>query len=309
MTTPRAARIESVVQVAILLFMGVMAGAASFVHIHDVTVSHGQPSWIGWTNAIVIELMSIVAGLDIRRRKRTHQPPGFVLTVLLTAIGISLAAQVAQAHPSIWGWTVAALPALGLLAVVKIVMSRTTIPTPDHTAPSPQHPALADRPVETTSTGRHNATQSVLETAAARPDRSAGQTQPAGSPGPATAHDTPADHRTQSGAGRRSDTAGDTVQSGPQSRQRSHPVRTTTPGPHRGRQGSHPTASSPSRLEPERLDDVLAIGHAAANTLQQQQIPLTRAALTAAIRDAGHTIGTDKATALLRGSAAGVGDI
>jgi hypothetical protein len=40
-------RYDHLVQVLILLFMGVMAGAASFVHIHDVTVAHGQPSWIG----------------------------------------------------------------------------------------------------------------------------------------------------------------------------------------------------------------------------------------------------------------------
>lgn len=88
--------------------------------------------------------MSIVAGLDIRRRKRSDQPTGFVLTVLLTAIGVSLAAQVAQAHPSVWGWTVAALPALGLLAVVKIVLSRTTT-TEDHATTASRPAASSDR--------------------------------------------------------------------------------------------------------------------------------------------------------------------
>jgi hypothetical protein len=53
MTSDRVARIEGIVQVLILLCMGVMASAASFVHIHDVTVVHGQPSWIGWANAVV----------------------------------------------------------------------------------------------------------------------------------------------------------------------------------------------------------------------------------------------------------------
>jgi hypothetical protein len=54
--------------------------------------------------------MSIAAGLEIRRR-RTNQAARSVLAVLLTAVGLSLAAQVATAQPSVWGWIVV-LPAL-----------------------------------------------------------------------------------------------------------------------------------------------------------------------------------------------------
>jgi hypothetical protein len=125
----RAARIEGITQVVILLVMGVMAAAASFKHIHDLAVANGQPSWIGWVDAVVVELMSIVAGLESRRRKRTGQPIRFVHFVLYGAALISLAAQVAKAAPSVWGWIMAALPAAGFLAVVKIVLSRTPIET------------------------------------------------------------------------------------------------------------------------------------------------------------------------------------
>lgn len=127
----RAARIEGITQIAILLVMGVMAAAASFKHIHDLAVANGQPSWIGWVDAVVVELMSIVAGLESRRRKRTGQPTRFVHFVLYGAALISLAAQVAKAAPSVWGWIMAALPAAGFLAVVKIVLSRTPIDRPD----------------------------------------------------------------------------------------------------------------------------------------------------------------------------------
>ena len=96
----RAARIEGITQVVILLIMGVMAAAASFKHIHDLAVHNGQPSWIGWVDAVVVELMSIVAGLESRRRKRTGQPTRFVHFVLYGAALISLAAQVAKAAPS-----------------------------------------------------------------------------------------------------------------------------------------------------------------------------------------------------------------
>jgi hypothetical protein len=125
----RAARIEGRVQVGILLLMGAMAGAASFTHIHDLAVAHKQPSWIGWADAVVVELMSIVAGLESRRRTRADQSTRFVHLVLYIAVLTSLAAQVAKAELSVWGWIVAALPAVGFLAVVKIVMSRQPVET------------------------------------------------------------------------------------------------------------------------------------------------------------------------------------
>lgn len=52
-------RAESGVRVLILLAVGTMAGAAAFTHVHDLTVAHGQPDWIGWANAVAVELMAI----------------------------------------------------------------------------------------------------------------------------------------------------------------------------------------------------------------------------------------------------------
>jgi len=52
MTTDRVARIEGADS-------AVMAGAASFMHIHDVTVQYGQPSWIGWANAMTSRRMHV----------------------------------------------------------------------------------------------------------------------------------------------------------------------------------------------------------------------------------------------------------
>lgn len=118
-------RIESLIQVAIMLAIGAMAGAASFTHVHDVTVTHGQPDWIGWANATVVELMSIALGLELRRRARTRRPTGFVASALVFFILISLAAQVVEAERSVIGWLAAALPAIGFLVLVKVVLSRT----------------------------------------------------------------------------------------------------------------------------------------------------------------------------------------
>lgn len=285
MTPARIARLEGIVHIVILLFMGCMAGAASFVHIHDVTVEHGQPSWIGWTNAVVIELMSIVAGLEIRRRRRAGQPVRSVLVVLLTAVGLSLAAQVQTAQPSVWGWVVAALPALGLLAVVKIVLSRTAPPDqPHHAGPISDQPATA-----TTAHTAVDRSATTSRRSAAEPRRLDGTDQPTAvglrtdrlaRPVRPTGPRTGPDPDRQTGP-----TNGTTVRrsaAGPQPPRRSGPDDTRT------------------ATGPDRRPDLLALGQTIAADLEHQQRTLTRAALIAGIRTAGHTISTDNASALLR---------
>jgi hypothetical protein len=140
MTTkpPRSHRLEGVVQVLILLTIGSMAAAASFTHVHNVAAAHGQPGWLAWADAIVLELMSIATGLEIRRRHRAGQGAGFVLWVLVGAVALSLSAQVVEAERSVIGWLAAALPAGGFLALVKIVLTRT----PARTTPVPAVPAV-----------------------------------------------------------------------------------------------------------------------------------------------------------------------
>ena len=123
-TRSRGERAEGVVQVLILLAIGGMAAAASFTHVHNVAASHGQPGWLAWADAVVLELMSVATGLEIRRRHRAEQPAGFVLWVLIGAVALSLSAQVVEAERSVIGWLAAALPAAGFLALVKIVLTR-----------------------------------------------------------------------------------------------------------------------------------------------------------------------------------------
>jgi Protein of unknown function (DUF2637) len=135
-------RAEGIVQVLILLTVGGVAAAASFTHVHNVAAAHGQPGWLAWADAIVLELMSIATGLEIRRRARNRRPAGFVLAVLVAAVALSLSAQVVEAEPSIVGWLAAALPALGFLACVKIVLSRT-VATSDPATPVPAEPEPA----------------------------------------------------------------------------------------------------------------------------------------------------------------------
>ncbi|MFG1884467.1 DUF2637 domain-containing protein [Micromonospora sp. NPDC049102] len=118
---------ESAVRLLILLAIGTMAGAAAFTHVHDLSVAHGQPDWIGWANAVAVELMAIYLGLEIRARRRAARPVGLVGSLLVAFALLSLAAQVAEAEPSVWGWTVAAVPSLAFLALVKVVLSNAPV--------------------------------------------------------------------------------------------------------------------------------------------------------------------------------------
>ncbi|ADU06198.1 MULTISPECIES: DUF2637 domain-containing protein [Micromonospora] len=153
-------RAESGIRVLILLTIGIMAGAAAFTHVHDLTVAHGQPDWIGWANAVAVELMAIYLGLEIRARRRAGRPVGLVGVLLVAFALLSLAAQVAEAEPSVWGWIVAAVPSLAFLALVKVVLSSAPAPAPEPdqppvdwtyevpeqvvTEPEPQQPTAPD---------------------------------------------------------------------------------------------------------------------------------------------------------------------
>jgi len=131
---------EERVQVFIMLAIAGMAGAASFTHVHDWTMANSPnntPDWIGWANAVVSELVPLAAGLEARRRRRLTGHPGRYPIVLICAgVALSLAGQFGSAKPSISGWLLSAVPALGFLAMVKLVLGRpVTRPAPADTEP------------------------------------------------------------------------------------------------------------------------------------------------------------------------------
>ncbi|MBM0255464.1 DUF2637 domain-containing protein [Micromonospora sp. 4G55] len=147
-----------------MLAIGAAAGAASFTHVHNVAAAHGQPGWLAWADAVVLELMSIASGLELRRRKRAHTSTVFPASVLACAVTLSLAAQVVEAEPSPVGWIAAAVPALGFLVMVKIALGYANTPTPTTTSPP------TDQAPDQTA-------QTPPSTEQADPDRSAGTTR------------------------------------------------------------------------------------------------------------------------------------
>ncbi|MFC7547998.1 DUF2637 domain-containing protein [Plantactinospora sp. GCM10030261] len=140
-----------------MLAIGGAAGAASFTHVHNVAAAHGQPGWLAWADAIVLELMSIASGLELRRRKRAHTSTVFPATVLACAVTLSLAAQVVEAEPSPIGWIAAAVPALGFLVMVKVALGYAATTTPTTAAEAadcpPDRTVTDSGPDETTRSG------------------------------------------------------------------------------------------------------------------------------------------------------------
>jgi hypothetical protein len=170
-----------------MLAIGSAAGAASFTHVHNVAASHGQPGWLAWADAIVLELMSIASGLELRRRRRATAPTRFPAVVLGCAVTLSLAAQVVEAEPSPIGWTAAAVPAPGFLVMVKVALGHTAgqpSAEPDQGSSPPDHaPAVPDAsrddraaattiaPADTDRTNRGRHSTSVRGWSGGRPRR------------------------------------------------------------------------------------------------------------------------------------------
>ncbi|WP_184539488.1 DUF2637 domain-containing protein [Micromonospora polyrhachis] len=119
-------RFEGVVLVLILLTVGGLAGAASFTHVHDWTMTNspaGTGDWFGWANAAISELIPIAALLTIRKRRRTGGPVGYPMFLLVAAVALSLSAQLAVAKPGLSGWLLSAVPALAFLGLSKLVLN------------------------------------------------------------------------------------------------------------------------------------------------------------------------------------------
>ncbi|WP_199432574.1 DUF2637 domain-containing protein [Qaidamihabitans albus] len=146
MSTPdspaeRPHRVADAIRILITVILGGIGAAAGFKHTHDWAVANGQTGWLAWADAVVIEGMAVVAGFEIQRdhqhQTRTRRIT-FPVVVLVVAFGIQMAAQVALAPRTVAGWLLAAMPALGFLVVVKLLMRRTPPPTPaGASAPTP----------------------------------------------------------------------------------------------------------------------------------------------------------------------------
>lgn len=118
--------------------VALIAGAGSFTHIRDTATEHGQTGWMAWAVAVCVDLTCVMAARERQRDKRTGRTRTGLISwpalVLAGGIVLSLAANLAQAHPSVWGWVTAATPAMAFLVAVSMLERRTL---PHRSSPSP----------------------------------------------------------------------------------------------------------------------------------------------------------------------------
>lgn len=112
-----------------VLILAVIAAAGSFTHIRQTAAEHGQHGWMSWAIAICIDLTCVMAARERQRDKRTartSRPLSWPTTVLCGGIVLSLAANLAQAEPTVWGWLSAATPAGAFLVAVSMLERRAS---------------------------------------------------------------------------------------------------------------------------------------------------------------------------------------
>ncbi|WP_067816927.1 DUF2637 domain-containing protein [Actinomadura kijaniata] len=147
------------VDVAPVLVLAVIAAAGSFTHIRDTAIDHGQHGWMAWAVAVCIDLTCVMAARERQRDKHTGRHssgPSWPTLVLTGGILLSLAANLAQAEPSVWGWIVAGTPAAAFLVAVSMLERRAAAvrpaepasPASGEMAPPPSfgHPSASSRP-------------------------------------------------------------------------------------------------------------------------------------------------------------------
>ena len=136
-----------------VVILAVIAAVGSFDHISSLAVKYGQKDWRAWAVAVCIDLMCVMAASELQRDKRTRRRHRGVMSwpalVLMGGIVLTLAANLAQAPASAWGWILAATPAGAFLIAVSMLERRAV-----HHSAGPEvveGELVADRPDGTAS--------------------------------------------------------------------------------------------------------------------------------------------------------------
>ncbi|WP_242888066.1 DUF2637 domain-containing protein [Actinomadura litoris] len=126
-----------------------IAAAGSFTHIRDTATDHGQDGWMAWAIAVCIDLTCVMAAGERQRDKHTGRDTGplsWPTLVLVGGILLSLAANLAQADASVWGWITAGTPAGAFLVAVSMLERRKATPAGERASsvPFPESAAVPD---------------------------------------------------------------------------------------------------------------------------------------------------------------------
>jgi hypothetical protein len=148
-------RLLAVADTLPVVLLAVIAGAGSFTHIRDTAAQHGQRGPMSWAVAVCIDLTCVMAARERQRDTQhaiTTRRLSWPTVVLAGGVGLSLAANLAQAQPTAWGQVVAAVPSGAFLVAVSMIERRAARrPRPaagqDGDAAGPSRPGQLPSPV------------------------------------------------------------------------------------------------------------------------------------------------------------------
>ncbi|WP_327580651.1 DUF2637 domain-containing protein [Nonomuraea sp. NBC_00507] len=111
-----------------VVVLALIAAVGSFDHISSLARKYGQHGWRAWAVAVCIDLVCVMAAREIQRDKRTGRRRRGLMSwpslVLAGGIVLTLAANLAEAPRSAWGWILAATPAAAFLIAMSMIERR-----------------------------------------------------------------------------------------------------------------------------------------------------------------------------------------
>lgn len=142
-----------------VIVLAVIAAVGSFDHISSLARKYGQHGWRSWAVAVCIDLLCVMAAREIQRDKRTARRRRGLLSwpalVLSGGIVLTLAANLAEAPQSAWGWILAATPAGAFLIAMSMLERRASLAESNAVAvdsgagtPVDPEPVPADSPAQ-----------------------------------------------------------------------------------------------------------------------------------------------------------------
>ena len=97
--------------------LALIAGTVSYLHMHRLVASHGQPGWVAALTPLSVDGMIVAASATLLAESRAGRRGAPLPWTLLVAGSIaSLAANVAVAEPTLTGRVIAAWPSFALTA-------------------------------------------------------------------------------------------------------------------------------------------------------------------------------------------------
>ena len=140
--------------------LALIAATVSYLHMHLLVESHGQPGWVAALTPLSVDGMIVAASTTLLADSRSGGRGGFMPWALVVGSAASLAANVAVAEPTMTGRVIAARPSFSLIAAYELLMRQvrhaveTSSPMRSVRRAVPVPGALPEADCRTASTGR-----------------------------------------------------------------------------------------------------------------------------------------------------------